>query len=295
MKKCWIILSLALCTTLFAQDQKERTRPEAPIERTAALQRDAAPLMYALPTLGANAATLEIRILQGKRQLVSELVKLPEHVTFGAAVDVLVTHPDQLNRLRSIESETPGSLRFISRVDGRVLTDEPFANIEAASAGLSVESAIGQATQVEVRATPKLRIQANGIGKDPACAEQCDAQLAACLDWCDPRGDSCNQCYSWHYSCWSLCDNVCYEPKAESDYTIKAQINAVANGNTCHIWTYTKYFRTYEIDHFHRVTHCDDSYTDTFTGTTYTTDLCYVNTHNSCSPSTAASVPSPQC
>lgn len=295
MKKSWMVLSLALCTTLFAQDQKERTRPEAPVERAASLQREAAPLLYALPVLGANAATLEIRVLQGKRELVSELVQLPEHVTFGAAIDVLATHPEQLNRLRSIESETPGSLRFLSRVGDRILTDESFATIEAAGSGLSVDSAIGQVTQVQVRATPKLRIQATGIGKDPACADQCDAQLAACLDWCDPRGDSCNQCYSWHYSCWSQCGNVCYEPKSESDYTVKTQTGALVSGSTCHIWTWTKYFRTFEIDHFHRVTHCDDSYTDTFTGTTYTSDFCYINTHNSCTPSTGSSNPSPQC
>ncbi|HKO56685.1 MAG TPA: hypothetical protein VJ276_12475 [Thermoanaerobaculia bacterium] len=296
MKKFVAVLTLVLATTAFAQEQKERTRPDDPVERVLTEQREAAPLLYLIPSLGTKeAADLELRILQGRRELVSEVVKLPAAVPNGASVDLLYTHPDQLKRLRAIEAEKPGSLRFISRVHGRVLTDAAFADIEAAGTELSTESAIGQAWQIVVRPSPKIFTKTDY--KEPYCADHCDVALNSCLEWCDPRGD-CSFCYTQYNDCWSQCPDLpdpCYEPKSESDYTVTTLYVAYPAGSTCYIWHWTDWYKQYQHATYHRVVHCDNSYTDTYTGSTYTSGYCWVNDHTSCSPSLCCGPPTPQC
>jgi hypothetical protein len=186
-----IALSLALAASAFA------VRPDGPAAREGSNKREAAPLLYLLPDLGTGEnVAMEIRIVQGKRQLVREVVALPAGVPAGAAVDVLFTHPDELKRLRAIEAKTPGSLRFIALAGGRVVTDEPFANIEASGAKLSTEAAIGEIREIEARPAARKPL-ARALGKDPDCTYWCDVQQNSCLEWCDPRGDSCTQCYTW--------------------------------------------------------------------------------------------------
>lgn len=268
-------------------------------------QRDAAPLLYALPELGtAGAQELEIRIIQAKYWLVREIVALPAGTADGAVIDVLYTHPAELNRMREIESTTPGSLRFLAMIGERVLTDEPFAEIEARGTMLTVDSAVGEIRTIEGRKSPRLRLGAQS--KDPVCAEYCDAQLASCLDWADPRGSDANLCYSWHWSCWSQCGDIpdpCVEPKSTSTYTTNTLVSTSIVGSLCAKPSfppnatnkyYNQQYRTYRIDTYTRTTHCDDSYTDTLTGTTYGNILCWVPTIYSCGP-TYNGPPSPSC
>ncbi len=298
MKKLAAVLTVVLATTAFAQEQKERARPDNPMERERVLteQREAAPLLYLIPSLGTKEAVdLEIRVLQGKRELVSEVVKLPANVPNGASVDLLFTHPDQLKRLRAIEAERPGSLRFISRVQGRVLLDAAFADVVAAGTDLSMESAIGQPSQVTVRQSPKILTKTDY--KEPYCADHCEVTLNSCLDWCDPRGD-CSFCYTQYNDCWSQCPDLpdpCYEPKSESNYVVDTLRQAYVLNTVCRIWTWQYWTHYWEHATWHRVTHCDNSYTDTYVSSTYEWKDCWVNTHVNCSPSTYYSLPSPEC
>jgi hypothetical protein len=278
-------LCILMATAAFADEQKQRTRPDDPVTRQSARQRDVAPLLYALPALNTNdVSTLEIRIFQTKHPLIRETVMLPAAVPLGAAVDVLFTHPDELKRLRSIEAEKPGSLRFLALIDGRVVTDEPFASIEARSATLSLEAAIGQVQEIEVRATPKPRVRT--LSKDPACTEHCDTMLNSCLEWCDPRGDSCVQCYTWYNDCWSQCGDIpdpCTEPKSTSTYSTTTYDSGVPYGTNCYVgkqWTY--WSLRFLVTDYIRTEHCDGSHTDTFVGSHYVYTDCWVNTGYSC-------------
>lgn len=292
-----VICAVLLTAAAFGAEQKERTRPDEPFNREGSRQREVAPLLYALPALSTNdIAKLEIRIVQVKYQLVRETLTLPASVPAGAAVDVLFTHAEELTRLRAIEANKPGSLRFIALIDGRVVTDEPFANIEAAGKALSLEAAVGRIDEIEVRPTPKPRVRA--LYKDPACADQCETALNSCLDWCDPRGDSCNQCWSWHWSCWSQCGDLpdpCTEPKSTSTYTTTTYDSSVPYGTGCYLgkqWTY--YSNRFLVSTYQRTEHCDGSHTDSFIGSYYTYNSCWVNTGYSCYGGSGYA-PSPQC
>ncbi|HEV7921611.1 MAG TPA: hypothetical protein VGR02_12555 [Thermoanaerobaculia bacterium] len=277
-------LFLALAASAFA------VRPDGPAAGEDPKQREAAPLLYLLPSLGTHGnVAMEIRILQGKRQLVREAVALPADVADGAAVDVLFTHPAELTRLRTLETATPGSLRFIALVQGRVVTDEPFAAIEAGGAKLSPEAAVGEIREVEVRAVRKPLVRA--LGKDPDCTYWCDVQQNSCLEWCDPRGDSCNQCYTWYNDCWSQCGDVCSD--ATTTYTTYTPTSTTNLGWRCVANSYPapigkrwdRVTVTYVVTNYQRTQHCDGNYTDTPTGSYNTTMTCWKRTNINCGPS----------
>jgi len=56
---------------------------------------------------------------------------------------------------------------------------------------------------------------------------------------------------------------------------------------------YEHYFLTLLATQYHRVEHCDGSYTDTQTGQYYTGYWCWYNTHIPCGPPT--DYPFPEC
>ena len=298
-----LCLILPFTTAAFAGDMLASAGREKladrrlPVEPT---QREAAPLLYALPALGAGEGQLlEIRIVQAKYWLVREIVSVPAGAS-EAVVDVLFTHPAELTRLREIEASTPGSLRFMAMIGERVLTDEPFAEIEARGTMLSLDSSVGEIRTVEARKSPRLRISAEY--KDPVCAEQCDAALASCLDWADPRGSDANLCYSWHWSCWSQCGDLpdpCIEPKSTSTYTTTTVVSSFVIGSVCaptffgpRYWN--QYGRTVRTDTYTRTVHCDNSYTDTLTNTTSAFGACWSPSSQSCGAITQGQ-PSPVC
>lgn len=262
--------------------------------------REAAPLLYALPALGAGEEQLlEIRFVQAKYWLVREVVAIPAG-TPDAVIDVLATHPAELTRLRGIEASAPGSLRFMAMIGERVLTDETFAEIEGRGTMLPPQSAVGEIRTVEARQSPRLRISAEY--KDPVCAEQCDAALASCLDWADPRGSDANLCYSWHWSCWSQCGDLpdpCIEPKSTSTYTTKTVVSSLVISSVCaptffgpKYWN--QYGRGVRTDTYTRTVHCDNSYTDTLTNSTSAFEACWSPTSQSC-PAITQGQPSPVC
>ena len=232
-----LCLVLPLTTAAFASDMLTSPGREKLADRREAAQpkeREAAPLLYALPALGAaEAQLLEIRIIQAKYWLVRETVSIPAG-TPDAVIDVLFTHPAELTRLRAIETSAPGSLRFMAMIGERVLTDEPFAEIEARGTMLTPDTVVGEIRTVEARKSPKLRVATES--KDPVCTEPCDVMLASCLEWADPRGSDANQCYSWHYSCSIPCGDVpdpCTEPKSTSTYSVTTLTASSLIGSVC--------------------------------------------------------------
>jgi len=296
----------------FAQELPRAAYPGAafnpkagePIQRqVSSKQREAAPLLYLLPALPANEpVTMEIRVLQGKRQLISETVKLPARVADGATVDVLFTHPNELKRLRAIETLQPGSLRFVALVSGETVTNEPFAAIESRGAKLSLNTAVGEVSAVDARPAAKTR---GGlfIHALDQCTDDCDAAYSSCLEWCDERSNSCQQCWEDYVACSSNCGPSCTEPKSTSDYNTYT-ITGVSYFGTHGCYSpfhpttfgtnYEYLYVTVLVTTFHRVVHCDDSYTDTQTNQYSTSYWCWNDTHSSCGNSTATP-PSPQC
>jgi hypothetical protein len=287
----------ALVTLSGAAFAGELAKPDEKVGTPFKKEREVAPLFYVLPDLGTKeTAMMEIRILQGKRELVRETVWLPANVRSGAAVDVLFTHPDEIKRLRAIEAQTPGSLRFLSFLAGRLITDEPLADIEARGAKTTMDAAVGQISEVEVKPAPKLRVSAND--EDP-CWEHCNVQYASCLDWCDPRGDSCTQCEVWYHDCWIECPAPvvpCSEPKKVSNYDVYSVDSAMWYGQWSCVagqqWDYITI--RYLVTTYQRTEHCDGSHTDTWVGSRYEYRDCWANTGYYCYPSNSYFV-YPQC
>lgn len=277
----------------------ELAKPKEMISRVVK-QREVAPLLYVLPSLGTSGrANMEIRILQGKHLLIREVVKLPAGVAAGAAVDVLFTHPDEIKKLRTIEAETPGSLRFISLIEERVITDEPFAAIEAGGAKAALASAVGEIAEVEVKAPPRLRVRANDFYEDDPCWQQCNVSYQSCLEWCDPRGDSCTLCEIWYHDCYIECPSPpasCSEPKSTSTVTSRTPVAAYWAGQSACVfgWEWDYDAVTYQITIYQRTEHCDGSHTDVAISSYYQTIYCWYQTFYSCYPNTATSV-FPQC
>jgi hypothetical protein len=307
-----IVLSLVIlfANAAFAQELPRAAYLDAGVNpksgehlRQVSKQREVAPLLYLLPSLQTKEpATMEIRILQGKRQLISELVKLPAGVPDGATVDVLFTHPNELKRLRAIETLQPGSLRFVALVAGQAVTSEPFATIEAQGTKLSLSAAVGEISAVEARPAAKTRGGLFVHALDQ-CTDDCDAAYTDCLQWCDERSNSCQQCWLDYQACTSNCEPSCTEPKSTSDYNTYTVTGVAYYGThgcyspshpTAYGENYEELYVTVLVTTFHRVVHCDDSYTDTQTNQYTANYWCWNNTHGYCGSSTATP-PSPQC
>jgi hypothetical protein len=282
----------------FAQELPGAAYPDAAfnpksgehVQRQASKQREVAPLLFLLPSLRTKGpTTMEIRILQGKRQLISEVVKLPARFPNGATVDVLFTHPNELKRLRAIETLQPGSLRFLALVAGQEVTNEPFAAIEARGTKLSMNPAVGEVSSVEARPAAKTRGGLFVHALDQ-CTDDCDAAYSSCLQWCDERSNSCQQCWEDYRACTSNCEPSCTEPKSTSDYSTSTVTGVAYYGfDTCYAhfpstvpteWQYL--YVTVQVTTFHRVVHCDNSYTDTQTGQSSSSSWCWYDTGNSC-------------
>jgi hypothetical protein len=309
--KClFLIITLLLTGSVFA-GEKIRSADEPTAERTAARpalpegamahalpeEREAAPLLYVLPELGIKEhATMEIRILQGKRLLIREMVSLPANVAAGRAVDVLFTHPDELKRLRTIEGQTPGSLRFISLIEGRVITDEPLGAIEAQGANASLDSAVGEVAEIEVKPAPRLRLQADSYYDEDPCWVDCNSRHDQCLDWCDPRSDECSRCETWYHDCIQWCPVPCSEPRSVSTYKNYYAQSAYWYGqSSCQFGQRYDYLVIhYRVDVFQRTEHCDGSHTDVYSYTYYEDVACWNNSYVPCSPSSPYFV-SPLC
>jgi hypothetical protein len=279
-----VVLSVAgaaFADELMPTEQKGRWQPA----------RQDAPLLYLLPSLGTqDPVTMEIRVFDGKRQFITEVVKLPGLLPAGATIDVLVTHEKELAQLRAIEAERPGSLRFIALVEGRVVTDEPFAAIEKRAKDLSPRSAVGEVFEVKVRPEPELSLRTLD-----ACTENCDYQYQECYARCDERGDSCARCSDDYNNCLRYCPQPCTEPKSVSSYTIWVPTNYAYFGqkgcfSAFHPTTWGREYEYryvyYSVRTYQRTTHCNGSYTDTLTGQYTTAGWCWWETFWSCSPTT---------
>jgi hypothetical protein len=292
MKRSLATLFLLIATTtLFAReasstDTLRRFSAELP-------QESIAQLLYALPpTIDAESDLIELRIVQRNVALITETIALPFEGRENASISVLRTHADELKRLRSIEAENAGSLRFIASVDGRVITDAPFAAMDELSAAQSVGSIIGEARSVSSRPAAKLRAQSQA--REPSCVANCDQQYSQCLEWCDPRGSECSLCYGWYNDCLYSCPQVCSEPKSVSTYNVRVPQSSTLVSTSClkqGINAPTRWERRSVVSivyTYQRTQHCDGSYTDVLTGSQYETKTCWYYTLTPCSLSQGA-------
>ncbi|HEX7809987.1 MAG TPA: hypothetical protein VF608_14720 [Thermoanaerobaculia bacterium] len=289
MKRSLATLFLLIATTtLFA---REKNNADALRRFDAAVaQESVTQLLYALPsTIDPQSDLIELRIVQGNVALISETVALPFDGRKNASLSVLRTHADELKRLRSIEAENAGSLRFIASVDGRVITDAPFAMMDELRAAMSIGSIIGETRSVNSRPAAKLRAQSQAW--EPSCVANCEAQYSQCLEWCDPRGSECSQCYEWYNDCLYSCPQVCSEPKSVTTYNVRVPQSSTLVTTSClkqGTSAPTRWERRSVVSivyTYQRTEHCNGSYTDVLTGSTYDTQLCWYYTATPCSPS----------
>jgi len=129
------------------------------------------------------------------------------------------------------------------------------------------------------------------------CWQQCNVSYQSCLEWCDPRGDSCTQCEIWYHDCYIECPAPpCSEPVSVSTYTSYSAQSAYWYGQTsCQFGQRYDYLTIhYLVTVYQRTVHCDGSHTDVYSYSYYQDVACWNNTHIPCSPSSPYFV-GPQC
>lgn len=299
---CAFVL-LVSCTAAFAGEMP-RIQRETPGERapgrdpvrtgqtalqTGQKERTVAPMFYVLPDLGNTAeAVMELRISNAKRTLVRQTIVLPARLPENARIDVLFTHANELQHLRTLDKNSPETIRFVAEVNGRVVTDAFFADVDSYGASLSEGSSVGTVRGVEVKLVDPRRIQAQG--NDPECLAECDRLFQECIDRCDPRGDSCSRCTDDYNACAWYCPDVCTEPKSVSNYTVWTPTNWAWYGtdacrspsyqSTGNVWW--EIYVWYTVTTYQRTEHCDGSYTDTQVGQYNTNGWCWAEQWDSC-------------
>ena len=233
------------------------------------------PLLYVVPAGTPAGAALTLEISQGQRVLVREKVELPKVLPAESTIDVLVTHPAELKRLRAMEAKTPGSLQFTATIDGRVITDQPFAAMDVAKPFVKPEFAVGVPRQVDVNLDAKPpRVATNlGMVPDPTCADNCWEQYLACYERCDERGDSCAICSREYSDCLYYCPQICEEPKAVYYVDVRTIDAIYLIGYECYTTDfypgyigdlYEELEIIFTITRYQRTEHCDGTYTDVY-------------------------------
>lgn len=281
------VLLLCLSTAAFAAGR------EATLLREVAPKAEVAPLRYPLPPLDSNdESLLEVRILRGKLEVIRTTIALPAGRYENGIVDLFGTHGAELTKLRTQEAERPGSLRVVATLAGRPLPEQPFAQVDQASAALSQAPVMGELRSVDLGALSQRPLQADVVYYEQSCIEQCDQQYSTCLEWCDPRGDSCTQCDYWYTNCWTQCPMICEEPRSVSTryetvrYSITGPYYTACGGSFIGASVGQRWdsviavYRTYAIQ---RTTHCNYSYSDQVIGYSDQSVACWLPTGITCS------------
>lgn len=189
--------------------------------------------------------------------------------------------------------------RTLVTSDGRVVTDELFAVIETNSGELLLDNTVDTVSQIAVSSPSKSRMQVERVSKEPYCHERCDQDLYSCLDWCDPRGDSCELCYTWYDDCLAECPDVCTDPRSVTTHTTRTPVGYTYYSSSCR----SQYGSTtlwdnisirYRVDNWERTVNCDGSYSDRWLSSHDTYVNCWTNSGQYCSYSVGAP-PSPRC
>jgi hypothetical protein len=145
-------------------------------------------------------------------------------------------------------------------------------------------------------------MSAEGYYYDPECTVWCDIQFNSCMEWCDPRGSDCNLCYTWYHDCTAPCPLICFDPKSVTTYNSLTLVSSSPGISSCRALFHPSSSGTwwqlnsnlYLVNTYTRTTNCDDSFTDTWTSSSYTTANCWSWTPYTCGPS-QGNYPFPTC
>ncbi|HEV8578662.1 MAG TPA: hypothetical protein VGX68_06220 [Thermoanaerobaculia bacterium] len=118
-----------------------------------------------------------------------------------------------------------------------------------------------------------------GVQPDPACEQQCHDDYIFCLDYyCDPRG-TCS-CWTDYQNCVSYCPQICTEPKNVREYSTTTPVNIQMTSTTTCLKSlsgsslvHNKFYYQYRTDKYRETTHCDNTKTTEFLGSTYSGTL----------------------
>jgi hypothetical protein len=285
---------------------------EAP---TPAFQRDflqaegvqSAPLLYQLPPLGTSDASslLEIELVGGSGTAVRQTIELPAYLPQGASVAVLGDHPAELERLRELNTSTPGSIAVRVWLGGKLLDARSLDEVEeatrrSASRDLPV---VGITRKIDVPVDGGLRritAQAYEDGRDPLCVQQCDDERYFCYtEICDPRG-SCEFCEDNYDSCVLSCP-IC--PTTREYTTVTVLSLSYFNSFRCFqgFGTFGEgrvhqlISRTLRSRRWREVRQCDGSTTTTLLSTNTWSETCWDQYNTYCSPWEHNYTPYPTC
>lgn len=112
---------------------------------------------------------------------------------------------------------------------------------------------------------------------DPDCVVGCQIQLDDCYQWADPQGTDYQTCERYYNDCIAGCPEECVEPQDQYEVaTSWSYTGSYNHGQICVNYAHAyilwqDFFQRYV---YQRTVHCDDTYTDTYLRTEYTSAYC---------------------
>ena len=221
-------------------------------------------------------ALLKVSVLHGERLYVEETIVMPPAFNAAPTIAFLSDHPEELARVRLLAKARPEGIRFTVATDDKVIVDVPFVEADGGSVRLADGGdVVGTTRSVTFRMRDPRRVVVNEI--DPACQAECDQAFYDCFTYCDERGAGCPWCHEQYEDCLFYCPQVCVEPKDEYQYwTGWGYIGSYNHGTLCinYASAYILWEDVFRRDLYERTVHCNNTYTDVYLGSQYSSSYC---------------------
>jgi hypothetical protein len=255
------------------RDLEPRPLTARPERGTAALSG----LTFDLPANTVKpSAQLKVSVLNGVRVYVEETIVLPPALNAAPTIAFLANHPQELARVRMAATARPDAIRFTVSANGKLIVNVPFIEVDGGSERVADGgSVVGSSRSVTVRLRDPRKTATNAI--DPACEAECDQQFYDCYTYCDERGPGCPWCQEQYSDCINSCPQICVEPKdVLTVYSGWGYAGSINHGTICINYSaaYLLWEDVYARNVYQRTVHCDDSYTDVYQGTQYSSTYC---------------------
>lgn len=226
-------LALALCATALAPRPALAASPLAGV-----LVENGRALFYQVPADALKAArkSFVVRVSLDGRPFTEETFHLKEGVAAAPTVELFALSSRLRDQVFEKASRPDHFVTVAVLLDGRAVTELAWDDFVRSSLQLRNEGSfqpVAVASEVKSFDSPRAGrpgargtkpLPAKGVYTEPYCAERCQQDLDSCLEWCDPRGDSCTLCYTWYNDCFIQCPTVCEDPKEVKTYTTQTAV-----------------------------------------------------------------------
>lgn len=304
----WGILVFALVlstTSLAGAAEGRRTPAELSFGKQPAAEAPTAPVARTLfvrvpGKAGVAERPLEVRVLfDGKPYLTEKIAVPPSHQAMD--IELLARDAKAFERLAGLADRGVGQISFAVFLDGKLLRETTFQDLESASARLRggddfhpvpAESKV-ELLVAEPPVPDFLQPAVNkGYVPDPQCEQQCNDTYITCYyEICDQRGD-CSYCWDDYEWCAAQCPQICVDPKKVYEFTTTQLLSITTYYSTCYElpnqsdyqwgewFDYRRY--SWKQTRIRRTEYCNGTYSDEVLSVTYPNTYCQYRTYLTC-------------